>query len=394
VAFRISKGIDVFLTPQKYESTLKNHSQYIRWRRSQLCYCIDPVIKQPDVNCADCKGRGRIYSYQSSIRVQGEESVHNLETVRVKNAPITKVHSVLRDLLNTRYAYTVAGFSNDTITIAPSPAIQDLPKNWESITVDYEYSTLTAHTEIVTYNGQLTVALNILQVETGAGEKIWCDIARVRSVVNVSKANINITARATEYALNNVYFSAETLVSELGVGDTLQITVDVVRPYNFALIGVSEKMMYEDAYAVTGGQAYAVVPYHTYVGVGDLFTQAVGESRGDELITYLTSQYDYELSAFDVRRIIGVKDATGVAYQDGVHYVLEKRNRIRFIHPTVHPTNSTKVSISYLYNPTFAAIPDKPLVRAGENQRFPRRVNLVVYDKVNPMFDANMINKW
>jgi len=93
-----------------------------------------------------------------------------------------------------------------------------------------------------------------------------------------------------------------------------------------------------------------------------------------------------ELPAFDVHSILKVIDSSR-EYVNGTDFQKWGRNQLKWI--SANKPQGT-YSVLFLYHPTFSVMAEKPVLRTGENQVFPRRVGLQNFDKVSPQADATV----
>lgn len=374
----VRTGIDIFLTQESYDTQIEKHGQYIRWLRAQPCFCtLDSG--QVDPTCSKCKGRGKLFSYQTTAQVVSENSPHNLNEVDPKNDPIVSVEAVRYS--NTTDEYTVDSFTDDEILISATATLPNLPEAHEALRVDYTYSLLATFTGSATYLDQGIFTASLPPVRTRNQEPIQGEIVSVTELKNTTK-DIVYTVSAT--ARNEMYVTFADPSDEPAAGDTITLTCSYIDPVLGLLQGVTERMRSEDPFLITAGEALLTMPYPFYLGTNDLVTQLAGFQRGSTVVRRSFDDID-ELPAFEIKDVVRVVDAVR-EYTKDTDFVLWGRNQIKWI--GAKPDGA--YSVMFLYHPTFSVLPSRPLVRSGENLRLPRRVGLTVYDKVSPRYDANV----
>jgi len=376
-------GIDVFLTQESYDRQITKHGQWVRWLRSQPCFCILNT-GQPDPGCDKCVGRGRLFSHQERAAVKSENSAHDLSEVLPTNTPVTSVQAVRRGVNGTD-EYAVTGFTDTKVTIAATAALPELPRPHQTLEVDYTYSMVQELTQAPTYRGNGVFDVVLPPVRTRNQEPVTGEVVSVSNLENTTKG---VTYAVSATARSEIHAEFVDPGDEPAAGDALTATFKYANPVLALLLGVQERLRSEDPSLAIGGEAVITVPYNLAIGSGDLITQLAGFQRGTAVQEPTHgSDVDEIASAFEVHSVLRVVDAVR-DYEEGTDFVLWGRNGIKWVQGGSRPGGY--YSIMYNYHPTFSALPGRPMVRAGENLRLPRRVGLTVFDKVSARFDAEV----
>lgn len=385
--------IPVTLTRSRYENKIALHSQYVRWLQATTCFCVSQA-GDVDPRCPACLGRGYIYKHQTVFDIFGENSPHCGQHVRPRLTPLVGVSNVVRHC----EPYTIKSFSTSEIIIELANVRQAYPSPWQTISVDYQYSIEKEFSGEVEYKGAgiCKVPLQPVFLKKSGGFVVG-DILYVVTCNNVTKG-INYTSLVVGINRDELYLVFANPSQEPDDGDVITAVVKYIDPFAFMLMGVSEKMRWADAYVITGGDAVMTVPYNVYIGDGDVIVQLIGEQRGSAVFSAhppvppapAASWYD-ELPAFDVSRVLFIRDSTNQIFTEYQDFVLKRGNQIHWLETaTVVPTGN--YTVSFLYHPAFKVFGTKPSVRTPENLRMPRKVNLSVFDKVNVNYDLDLPN--
>jgi hypothetical protein len=163
-------------------------------------------------------------------------------------------------------------------------------------------------------------------------------------------------------------------------GDVLEVDYEYQAPYQFLLHSVSTKIRYESAYVLDQADAVLQSAYYYDIRPNDLVTSLAMELPGytvvDPLITG-SSYNDIIADVFDMARITGIVDLTGVEYNINTDVELVGRNEIKWNVPK--PT--VRYTAQYMYNPTFVGLTTYDTARFSENKSFVNRINVMMRDR-------------
>ncbi len=352
-----------YQTVQYYEGALRRHSQYVRWLKSSLCPCLNETTSQPDPNCSQCNGRGKLYRAPDKLQVRQEIAKHDSY-----GKIYSKYTPVANPVVWRKGVQLVLGSQpSDGSYIVVDPPY---PKAYERVRIDYAYTPLIAVIDEDSEVYAATVLRVIAARFYDKGKSFEGSISEVTKVYNVNRdENYTVEHFAKEF----IY------LEDMGTsqqGDVLEVSYKYMQPFNFILTGVSQKMRYERAYILEAADTVLITPYFVRVAPNDLLTALSIEQVASSIIQPQSSGNDAIRNYYDVSKLIYVVDVYGQEYVIGTDVELYGRNELKWL--TSKP--STKYSVQFYYHPTFAALPNLPSVRSAENKSFVSRVNLVQYD--------------
>lgn len=355
-----------FQTVRYYEESLARHGQWLRWAKSTICPCLSEETAQADPSCSLCEGRGKLYRAPDELRVMQEVTKHNsYGKVYTKYTPVSDPVVWRKNVQLT----LAASQPSDSSYIQLDPPY---PKSHERVKTDYTYTPLIEvadeDSEVYGTNTLRTIATQFYD----KGKKFEGSVAEVTKVHNVDRDE---DYTVTDFAKEFIY------LDDMGTwqsGDVLQVLYKYVKPFDFLLVGVSQKMRYERAYVIESADALLVTPFFCRIAPNDLMTALSIEQVATVVIKPRVGN-DVVRNYYDISRLIYVVDAYGQEYVVGTNVELYGRNQLKWL--TTKPT--VKYSAQFYYHPTFAALMNLPSTRSGENKAFVNRVNLIQYDKTD-----------
>jgi len=353
------RGVNVFLTRDEYNQLILNHGQYCMWKSSTVCPCTESDRGTPNPNCDLCGGRGRRYYDRTEFQIIREKVTVENNEGRVFYPNIKSVDHVYTDGLS------VVDFHGDQIIFD-----QIIDKS-ESVYVDYTYTIERSQCSVEgTYKGHGIIEVPGYTFRSTRGVEISYEI--------ISATNFDEPCATFVDAYKNyVVIDPLLVVNELAEGDPVTMDITYIKPHLFHFAGMTQKMRYEDPYVMEDGEISLTVPDHIHVAEGDLFTM-VGTAQPFSLIREFDNEAVH-LSHYDLQRILRIEDEKGTIYVDGTDYVQLGRDRVKLLNSCLLVG---KYAIKYLYRDMFAALPNMPQVRRGENQTLPRKVMLKTYNRL------------
>ena len=369
-----SRQFRTFQNPQAYEEALARHGQHLRWTRGQICPCLNPNTGQADPSCSLCNGRGVIYRTPGIMSVLQEAMKHDsYGVVTPTYAPVVGTPRITKKGVVLILAGSQPG-DGSYIQLDPP-----YPKAWEKLYGNYDFSPVLS----VTNENSTVLSATAKTLKTIAplfwekGKQFEGSIDEVTRVYNVDKTE---TYTVTEALKEYIYLSA---MGTWGSGDVLQVDYSYVRPFEFILLGISQRMRYESAYVMEEADAVLITPYWARIAASDLLTALASEQNSSVVIDPTLGAGNDEIRGyFDVSRLIHVMDKSSNEYTIGTDLELYGRNEIKWL--VTKPT--VRYSVSFLYHPSFSALQSLPTLRSAENKSFVNRVSLKLYDRTSSEF--------
>jgi len=334
-----------------YEGALARHGQYMRWQTASKCYCVDEMAR-PDPNCKECLGRGDIYSHVSQLDRVDRGMTTGAYTITTK-ANILSINSLVD---NRNVAIPYASFVDDTITL-----VTPLPKG-RMYHVDYVEDLTQTYTGVATYEGRGIIRVPITGISDLTGNYIG-EIISITSAVNTTRSeNINVISFWENLILTD---------SNMDLTDEITIECITVNPVKFLISGIDQKEKYERSYVAQEADAQLTTPGRYYMGSGDLITLIKAKQRVSVIGITNRGEEFHVLPFFHVKSIFNITDALGTI----TDATIVRNNEIQW-----GLRIPEKFSITLMYSPTFAVLPDLPQLRYAENKVFPRKVMLKQWD--------------
>jgi hypothetical protein len=354
-------------TVENYETTLARHGQWVRWMRGTVCPCIG-TVGSPDPDCNICKGHGKTYRVPGQFRIIRETLKHDgFGRCYPKNAGFDITAVVVMDR-----------FGNSQALAGTQPVdgsyvqLSGSPKRWEKLMIDYTFSPIIS---IVNENSPVVLPNTLRAIGSTFVDKSKTYEGTLVAVTRV----YNVTKDET-YTVDRISKEFITLRDMLTweSGDTLGVDYTYIRPFNFVVFNVSQKMRYESGYVLPDADAVMVAPYWADLAPEDVFTMMAGEQIASTVISPAVGSVDTIQNVFDLSTIEHIIDRDGVIYSPPSVQIVE-RNKIKWLiaKPAVPYT------VQYSYHPTFTGMMNFDSLKNAENKRFVNRMNLKSYEKLD-----------
>ena len=359
----LDSRIEVFLNKRSYDALLIRHGQYVYWKSSTPCPCVSQRSESsPNPNCRVCYGRGYIFGDDTEFTIRNEKAT------MIENNSINVIYNDVIELVSSNLPsdYSVLQYSGNKIIFNKS-----IPTGFTPI-VTYRYTNKTSRTLTGAYVGNGMIEFDLFVTSERSGLKSPVEIVNVQSIRHTQNNNIRIEVIDTYRNFVRIYSS-----NSFDIGDTFDATVEYLNPHTFQINGITEKMRYANSFILPSAEAMLTYPEHFDISENDVFTLSFAEMVG---FTVIEPHNEYfELDQYDVVSIISIT-SDNVSYTNGTDYMLIGRDTIRFINTDMI---SKTLSIRYNYRISFKALTQLPMIRTGENQLFPKKINLMSYKKVN-----------
>lgn len=361
-----------YQTVQAYEDVIARHAQYIRWIRSYLCPCLNAMTMQPSAQCTLCKGRGRIRKPPGVLSIRDEVVAHdNMGKCYPKHLPVVVGTAIIKKL---GIPLTLDG------TQPTDGSYVQLAEPWEReyarLTASYDFNSeqavLSENSDVLRLNMLRTIAPRFNYL----GKAYTGDITAVTRVRNVTKSETYTVAR---FERDYIHLNG---MGTWAAGNVLEVDYKYLRPFQFALLGISEKIRWVQPYVLDEAEATLIVPYYCKVSPDDLFTALAVENIGSAVIDPTVSgvgNNDEIRNYYDICKLMSVIDRNGNSYVVGTNVELFGRNELKWL--TTKPT--VNYSIQFMFHPTYIALKTYATMRNAENKEFANRVNLMLFDKIS-----------
>ena len=356
-----------------YEALIGRHGQWVRWRTSTICPCVEKNTQQPDPHCEKCGGRGAIYSYQPSqilqitamVDTSGlialEEEYINDSLVRVydnegrtlENAEKFGVYVYLNETNFVKGNYYNIILKRDTIQILKEAVLENAGGNFYKVP------------------GIESTRLNIEGIYYTAP----ADIESIETVTDENNNEFSVS----HYRLNLAYIPPkEETDAETGekteiypVGKLTAKNIRYIPPFTFAVLNQILNKMDLAQMEKTGGEAVVTFPYSCDVSENDVLTVLAGTITQKSIIVRQKKDTDV-LGAFFVEKIEKIIGNDNAEYINGVDYILIGTNGIKWLTDN-KPETGTGYSVTYRVFPTYIVVKNIPQLRSSEDQRFPKK---------------------
>ena len=374
--FQLTNQIPIALSRQNLENIIERHAQFVRWRKGQLC----PATSkrgQHDTECVLCQN-GYIFSVPENINVINERidnAGHAGQIDFGKLISVDRLEKITRDECQVLPIRSIEGdreflFSGDRIT------------NNDSIFADYSYDLkrdLTLCGQYYQGNGIIALEEPIIKVPSGG--EVTGDILEVTRLRNVS------TLRDIPFlriARNLIFI--DTSLGEPLQTDFIKAEGQYIPPFNFAVLNVKMSQKYLPEHRIKEGDASLITANRFNIGEGDLITPLIGEQTASVVIKRSSTGDIDTLSVFEATRILSIliKDTPTKTkeFKVNIDFKLLGLNEILWI--ADKPLDDQQYSVMFKYRPSYRIYGDMPTVRTSENERFPRRAMLQVFDRLSP----------
>ena len=331
-----------------YEGALNRHGQYVRFYRSEVCYCMDDMGRA-DPACKVCLGRGYIYSPVTSIERTDSGMGNGGKYIDVKG----KIKSIIRVYGSDNQDIEYSTFNNSTIEL-----VENL-KSGKYYNVDYIEDLEVSYSGIATYKGKGIISIPIIGYETLEGDFLG-EIEEIISMTNVTRSEeINIISFWEDLVLTDSYAEES---------DEINTVCKYVKPLKLLISGISPKQRYENSFAIEEADLQLTFPGSWFIGAGDIITLLKAEQKASMVGR---GSSDYKLPFFHTKSILSIRDEYGLI-EDAI---IVRNNEIKW-----GERIPDKFSINITYNPTFSVIDSLPSLRNAENKVFPKKVFLKRWD--------------
>lgn len=360
---------------ENYEALLARHGQFVRWRISNRCTCIDNRTFQPDIHCPKCGGRGLIYDCQKNADViQTVMSTSNILTVdsEYENASLIKVYDHKGNV------YPNAEKNGIFISL-----------NVDSKIVKGEYFTIVMNKSLIeSYVARKCKKLGAnyfrvedLRVQRKGIDGIYytspCDIIEIGSVEDLSGKVYDIS----ELRQDTFYIDSDTEITELLIAKDIKY----VKPSIFAILNQNLNKAEADMIVEAHGDAVVTFPYCYDVSENDVLTVLSGTYTKKEVVNRMNADFDV-IGAFFVEK---VQKCTGKRdFEQGKDFLLVGTNRIKWICDDAPETKET-YSITYSVYPTYTVVKSIPQLRTSEDQRMPKKAIVQMFNSYTEELKVN-----
>jgi hypothetical protein len=358
-----------------FESLIKRHGTWVRWRTATKCPCALQETGEPDIHCKRCGGRGIIYGYQPELTVT--------ETVMVRNSGIVEVSEEFE------------GCKLDFIYNHKGDVFKNAVKTGR-------YITLNSETPIIkgTYAYAVMTRETVKRVKEASCENIGGgyyrvsgirsrrdgidglyhtapgDIVKIEKIVDAGGVEYQIKEFRTDLFLLGDPVMPKPIENETPLAPpetTEPLTaygVEYIPPFLFAISNQNLSKADMENIIQNNGDAVITFPYNCDIAESDVLTVLSGAVVEKEVVKR-TSGADDTLAAFFVQDVITCI-GTERDYKQGTDFILTGTNRIRWICGDA-PEPHENYSVSYKVNPTYVVIKAIPQLRTSENQRLPKK---------------------
>lgn len=355
-----------------YEALIKRHGQWVRWRTSSMCPCVEKNTQQPDPHCEKCGGRGYIYGYQNSQILQVTATVDTNGILDVGagylSDSLVKVYDnngrkfteaekfgqyISLNAKNlTKGTYYNVVLRRDIAKILESAVLEDCGGNYYKIP------------------GIESERLNIEGIYYTAPS----DVVSIESVTDENGEEFNVE----QYRLNLAYIPPK-IVEDEKTGEESEVcptgkltakNVKYIEPFIFAVLNQNLNKADIAQMEKASGDAVVSFPYSCDVSENDVLTVLAGTITQKSMIVRTKLEND-EIPAFFVESIVQIvgKDKE---FENGTDYVLVGTNSIKWISDN-KPKSGEGYSVTYKVYPTYTVVRNIPQLRSSENQRFPKK---------------------
>lgn len=374
--------ISLRLGRDNYEALIERHGQYVRWRSSARCACVNSTNRQPNARCPICSGNGIIYGYQK-------------KEDRTEELPIGKDYFVE---LTDRTGETINGVYLKGNKIEHEQFGRFIKPGSNQVSTD-EY--VTIHSTISSEK-KITVA-ELIDVGGGYFRVSGCRVGtpRIETIVHDSPGDVLSVKKVSdgvkdfeilEYRMDMIRLKltkpaepeeegGEKPEGEIPIlieGTLFATDIVWIEPSKFFILSQGFNEVDSKMVEAVGGDAVLTAPYSCDIGEGDVITVLSGSSIAKEVITRGKGDLSEDMiNAFFVESIERIF-TTIKEYNQGIDYILTGTNKIHWLTLDA-PKEGESYSLVYKYLPTYTIIRTLPSLRTSENQRMPRRAVLKLF---------------
>lgn len=375
------------LGKENYEALIDRHGQWVRWRISTKCPCVDKNSQQPDLHCKKCGGLGFTYSYQKdrivtqTVMVEDASGIIELDGEFV-DCPLVKVY----DNSGVQYlnAKKRGGFVILNSEIPPEKGTYVTAVMVENILKCIDIANCSK-----VGNGYFRV--NGLREGKTSVDGVWHtvpgDIENIKKIVDAN----GVEYKAKEFRQDMFYIEPTRSGVEApesdearGIGQEIPISepltafgVEYIPPFIFLLLNQNLNKTDEQFMKDLNGDAVLTFPYNCDVSNDDVITVLSGTYTQKNVVTKKGAEYDV-IGAYFVDEIVSCV-GTEREYENGVDFILVGTNRLKWICDDC-PDDGDAYSITYRVFPTYKVVKSIPQIRTSENQRMPKKAVVKLFD--------------
>lgn len=370
--------------PQKYNTLIENHGTLARVMRARKCPCITNT-GSPSIFCKMCHGDGFIHEFQRKFLAFEEDADVRADrsVVYPYIVPILEPISVERMLAPEQGGikkYTISSFNASYIKISGDP----LPLHWHKMKVSYYFDGYTyAENDYVEVNQN---AMMLTATKTRYDGKyrisnvsnIHGDIAEIKEIKNIETGYVykNYT-----YRKNVIQLHPKEPKPEYGkvVASYYYVPPVKVMPQNIETTNDKEKW----TTSTPSGTVSIALKYWYELSEGDLISLLSYEMSKDAIISHNAATSIDRLNDFDIVKIDDeIIDEDGIHYVKNIDFVLMPYRDILWIGK--QPVQGKKISVRYVYRPTYTVFMNNPSVNALENKKYATIVNAKLFQMMYP----------
>lgn len=375
------------LGKENYEALIDRHGQWVRWRISTKCPCVDKNSQQPDLHCKKCGGLGFTYSYQKdrivtqTVMMEDASGIIELDGEFV-DCPLVKVY----DNSGVQYlnAKKRGGFVILNSEIPPEKGTYVTAVMVESILKRIDIANCSK-----VGNGYFRV--NGLREGKTSVDGVWHtvpgDIENIKKIVDAN----GVEYKAKEFRQDMFYIEptrsgveasgsdeAREIDQEIPISEPLTVFgVEYIPPFIFLLLNQNLNKVDEQFMKDLSGDAVLTFPYNCDVSNDDVITVLSGTYTQKSVVTKKGAEYDV-IGAYFVDEIVSCV-GTEREYENGVDFILVGTNRLKWICDDC-PDDGDVYSITYRVFPTYKVVKSIPQIRTSENQRMPKKAVVKLFD--------------
>lgn len=355
-----------------YEALINRHGQWVRWRTSSMCPCVEKNSQQPDPHCEKCGGRGYIYGYQDSQVLQVTATVDTSGILDVGKDCLSDLLVKVYDNSGRQFTkaekfgqYIFLNANNLTKGAYYNVVLKrDIVKTIESVVLEdcggHYYKVPGIESERLNIEG-------IYYTAPG-------DVVSIESVIDENGEEFDVEL----FRLNLAYIPPKITEDEetekktevYPVGKLTAKNVKYIEPFVFAVLNQNLNKADIAQMERASGDAIVTFPYSCDVSENDVLTVLAGTITQKSMIVRTKLEND-EIPAFFVESIVQIagKDKE---FENGIDFLLVGTNSIKWISDN-KPEAGEGYSVTYKVYPTYTVVRNIPQLRSSENQRFPKK---------------------
>jgi hypothetical protein len=369
MGYGLGKNSPVVLSLGKsnFEALIERHGQFVRWRVSRKCACVNDMSNQPDVRCPKCGGSGERYDfqecYEDSMRLGSRGDMVELPSEHIDCDILRVVDYEGREYEHSKMGQYVELF-NEQKSLSTGEMVDVIFR--ESIIKIIEETTL-----IPVGNGFYRVP----GVQSDRSKIEGVNYTAAGDIVDIGGGVFD--AHGNEVDIRE-YRRDTVLLKDSGAVQSLTaFGVKYLKPFKFIVL--SQNLNEEDTRLVSAhsGDAVCVFPYAFNVSEGDVMTVLSGTQTRKIVQKCRGESCDDTIPEFFVDRISCLETGDR-EYIEGQDFIIVGTNKIHWICENP-PGEGTNIAIVYQYFPTYRVVKNVPMLRTGEDQQIPRKVILRLF---------------